>query len=191
MRWRKVVTPGTKFGKLTVLKHDNEYHLCRCDCGQEKRVRTDHLIYHKILSCGCSKRPNLIGKTFGEWTVLQKGGVCPGGQRRWVCRCSCGREVEVKTHSLLHQESTRCRQCGGLGILRPNKIMHGKYVGQSTEQKVHRLLSAIETLEKKAPHLLNPCQDIAAVKASLSQKIRINTSVLNQLFGEVDGSCDS
>lgn len=48
---------GKKFGRLTPLYYfhkDNKlwWH-CKCDCGNEKDIRVDHLRYGEIKSCGC------------------------------------------------------------------------------------------------------------------------------------------
>lgn len=53
-----MIDPGTKFGRLTVVKEITErgysrYFLCKCDCGNEKTVRMDHLRHGEIMSCGC------------------------------------------------------------------------------------------------------------------------------------------
>lgn len=34
--------------------------LCRCDCGVEKKVRSDHLIHSRVVSCGCFAREKAI-----------------------------------------------------------------------------------------------------------------------------------
>lgn len=49
---------GSTFGKLTVLKmlptrNKNSYCLCKCECGNEKIIRTDALLKGKTTSCGC------------------------------------------------------------------------------------------------------------------------------------------
>jgi len=45
---------GQRFERLTIIrKSDGRYYLCRCDCGNEKRVRKDHLVGGKTRSCGC------------------------------------------------------------------------------------------------------------------------------------------
>lgn len=46
-------------------------YLCRCDCGQEVRVRRDHLINGTVVSCSCYKAER--GK---EW-------MREVGKRRW------------------------------------------------------------------------------------------------------------
>jgi hypothetical protein len=46
---------GKRFGKLTVIERRNEHRawLCRCDCGHEKIVSTNHLLSGSVISCGC------------------------------------------------------------------------------------------------------------------------------------------
>jgi len=50
---------GKRFGRLIVLRRDGIVHrvspawMCRCDCGNEKRVAGDHLRKGAIVSCGC------------------------------------------------------------------------------------------------------------------------------------------
>lgn len=53
---------GEKIGKLTVLKRDNSkphengqfaYWICRCECGNIKSIRGDHLRDKTTQSCGC------------------------------------------------------------------------------------------------------------------------------------------
>lgn len=47
---------------------------------------------------------DLTGKKFNEWTVLGFA----GGDRKWVCRCSCGRYKIVAAYSLTSGSSTSC-----------------------------------------------------------------------------------
>lgn len=50
---------GQRFGHLTVLKkldeRENRYvvWLCRCDCGNEIKVNTRHLMRGTVKDCGC------------------------------------------------------------------------------------------------------------------------------------------
>lgn len=51
---------GLRFQRLLVVdrsavkaKSRKIYWVCRCDCGEEKVVRSDHLLSGKIRSCGC------------------------------------------------------------------------------------------------------------------------------------------
>ncbi|RKV79678.1 MAG: hypothetical protein D8H99_49175 [Streptococcus sp.] len=52
---------NTKFGRLLALNTFERrkryiYWLCKCDCGNEKYIRSDHLRYGKITSCGCFEK---------------------------------------------------------------------------------------------------------------------------------------
>ena len=55
---RKVII-GSKYNNLTVLAQVGaRYYLCRCDCGKEKNIRTDHFRNGKTMSCGCVGQAN-------------------------------------------------------------------------------------------------------------------------------------
>lgn len=60
---------GQRFGRLTVLEYAGYQKgvmwKCRCDCGQEKIVRSDHLRYGKTVSCGCYRNTVSV-KVTGE-----------------------------------------------------------------------------------------------------------------------------
>lgn len=54
---------GQRFGRLVVLGKSNEKNkssgskwICKCDCGQETIVRSDHLRKGSTQSCGCWER---------------------------------------------------------------------------------------------------------------------------------------
>ena len=47
---------GRTFGRLRVLRSLGYDCLCRCVCGNRKRVHASNLTLHKIRSCGCLRR---------------------------------------------------------------------------------------------------------------------------------------
>lgn len=55
----KVDLRGQRFGRLTVIREDASRRngsvmwLCRCDCGNEVLVRSNHLKRGGVMSCGC------------------------------------------------------------------------------------------------------------------------------------------
>ena len=49
-----------QFHYLTVLKKEGMSWVCRCRCGNETSVRTDHLKSGRVKSCGCYRREQLI-----------------------------------------------------------------------------------------------------------------------------------
>lgn len=62
---KKYIQVGEKYGLLTVIEPyiyndgKHSWHKCKCDCGNIKNVRSDHLKNGNISSCGCMK-------SFGE-----------------------------------------------------------------------------------------------------------------------------
>lgn len=82
---RKDIAPGTRFGKLEVIKRTEEkkhkcyMYLCKCDCGEEKLFRSDMLRSGEVNSCGCLHdhlfRTNVkkaYAKNFVEGTNIPK-----------------------------------------------------------------------------------------------------------------------
>lgn len=55
---KKIDITGKTFGRLTVTEKNCQkgkyiYWYCLCSCGQTKMIRSDHIRYGKIKSCGC------------------------------------------------------------------------------------------------------------------------------------------
>jgi hypothetical protein len=64
-RGKSKINKGDQFSKLLVISNTvkitktaikRNYYLCRCECGEEKQVRADHLKNGSIKSCGCLHR---------------------------------------------------------------------------------------------------------------------------------------
>lgn len=109
---------GRRYGKLEVVSLSHKtgkriYWQCKCDCGKEKAIRADALRGGATRSCGCSNRLNIIGQTFGYLTVIKEvpAQKSPSGQahRRYLCKCSCGKET-VTTGG--HLASGHAKSCG-------------------------------------------------------------------------------
>ncbi len=90
-------------------------YLCRCDCGTERYVLERSLRYGGSKSCGCLTRQraretnmhHLEGQTFGDLCVLKQAEGRYDGVR-WLCVCSCGREIEVAGTQLVTGKKTHC-----------------------------------------------------------------------------------
>lgn len=54
---------------------------------------------------------DLVGKVFGQWTVLSIGETV-GYRVKWICKCSCGNIKHVQQAHLIAGNSTKCRNCG-------------------------------------------------------------------------------
>lgn len=55
------------------------------------------------------RRIELVGRTFGHWTVLSFAGGAP--QSKWNCRCACGTIRAVAGVNLRSGHSTSCGKC--------------------------------------------------------------------------------
>ena len=86
---------GLPFGYYTAIRQDGcnskgvPYWLCRCRCGNEKRVRVDHLLSGSTKSCGCLQRERRT--THGCWhktwyevyhSMMQRCGHLKGASER-------------------------------------------------------------------------------------------------------------
>lgn len=98
---------GQTFGELTALRHLG-YGIweCQCSCGNIIQVRGFDLEHHNIISCGHNKTKlkDMIGKKYGEWTVLGLSDK----KRYLTCRCECGTVKDVAAYSLISGKSTNC-----------------------------------------------------------------------------------
>ena len=116
----KEIKKGDKFGEWTVLEPNSSpgKSWCRCSCGKEKEVKNWYLKNGGSKSCGHTRvnRSNktkyaktdsrVLGKTFGELTPLKR--VNTSGRARYLCKCSCGREVVVYAVNLEHGRQKSC-----------------------------------------------------------------------------------
>lgn len=124
-----IITPGSRFGKLTVISANGNDVLCRCDCGNEKIIYKYSLIKGHSNSCGClltGRKPIPIasGTRFGRLTVIS----CEGSKA--LCRCDCGNEVTVQKYSLLNGNNKSCG-CSPKGR-KPVPIVPGTRFGKLT-----------------------------------------------------------
>ena len=119
---------GLIFGKLTILeyagcnnpekKRKGHKWLCSCQCGNQVTVTTAALKKsgNPTYSCGCDKKMDLMGQTFGKLTVLEYAGCrfYPENNNRchlWLCQCECGKQTTV-TIGNLRNTIKPVRSCG-------------------------------------------------------------------------------
>ena len=77
---KKLELTGQRFGKLTALSPaenigNKTTWLCRCDCGRETVVKTQHLRSGHTKSCGCQNGPGgprtALGLTYIDGTCIE------------------------------------------------------------------------------------------------------------------------
>lgn len=75
---------GKKYGKLTILKEERDdrnfiFYLCKCECGNEKKVYRSNLISGKTKSCGCDyKVSNQRFKKFNSYIIIKEKNIVIG-----------------------------------------------------------------------------------------------------------------
>lgn len=113
---------GMKFGRLTVMRflygnaRGRNYWLCKCQCGQEKKVQQNNL-GRSANSCGCSRQGensrrfiNLVGQSSGKLRVIKLQGF-KSHRTYWVCECDCGKYVTVDG---CHLKNGHTKSCGSV-----------------------------------------------------------------------------
>jgi len=111
---------GQRFDKLVVIERVKSTKrtrwLCKCDCGNMIDVDASNLKRTDIRhSCGCAKKEalsgrylqDITGQSFGRLSAIKC--VEHGSQNtKWLCKCSCGKEVVVLYGSLVHGTTKSC-----------------------------------------------------------------------------------
>lgn len=124
---RTIDLTGKHFGKLTVIEKDIEksnkhriYWLCQCECGNTVSVYGVNLRNGRTQSCGCLRKEHapikdMLNKTFGKLTVLNRDNDKIGKDAYWICKCECGNIVSVMGKSLRtgHTQSCGCLKSKG------------------------------------------------------------------------------
>lgn len=107
---------GQQFGELTVVEKTNQrLHgevawKCKCSCGKEILVRGYSLKSGATTSCHdpIHTEMNMIGKTFGQLTIIHRVGEIGNKSPKWLCKCTCGNEVVKTTYALKHGKEQNC-----------------------------------------------------------------------------------
>ena len=124
---------GQKFGMMTALSRavndpaGKARWLCRCDCGNEKVMRVEHLRKKgAVPNCGCFTHEQWVknstkevrlrdpkefiepGMEIGNLTVIGEAAPGPRGGKMWRCRCGCGREIDANESALKIRNILSC-----------------------------------------------------------------------------------
>ncbi len=102
---------GERFGKLVVVGPSSEIKygchtvLCQCDCGETVSVPPARLWNGQQKSCGYGRGKRtmpseMIGKKFGDLTVLELTDHLIHKTRTYLCRCDCGNLTYVLPSNL-------------------------------------------------------------------------------------------
>lgn len=83
------------------------YYKVLCPCGEVFNVKRFRYNNGKVLCNKCSRRVDLVGKKFGQLTVVESLGS--DGKNGWhLCQCSCSEFTKVMTRNLKVIKSCGC-----------------------------------------------------------------------------------
>lgn len=112
---------GQKFGHLTAIRptddNDNKRSIiwyCECDCGGHAYASASMLKSGARIKCDDHEINTMIGKQFGELTVLRYDKTV-NKKRYYYCRCSCGRYCSVHGTSLKNGSTQSCGHLNSIG----------------------------------------------------------------------------
>lgn len=95
------------FGDFKVIEYlGKKRYLIKClICDEEKEIATNNLKKHIGVTCSLKnpKRTIKPGDTFGEWEVLEYS-----GDKKYLCKCSCGNIKNVHRNNLMNNSQTSC-----------------------------------------------------------------------------------
>lgn len=105
---------GMVFGKLKVksFSHTDKNALwnCVCECGKTKKIRANYLKNGISKSCGCLRESegDLSGQRFGNLVVKSFSHRDENYRNWWLCRCDCGNEKIMLSHSFKRGITKTC-----------------------------------------------------------------------------------
>ncbi len=101
-----------RFGKLTCLEKSEKkrYWICKCDCGNTKEIRDNHLTLGLTKTCCECVIFELPGKKVNKLKVIE---YVSGGSRhrKFRCICDCGNETTTSGHLLMNGYVHSCGKC--------------------------------------------------------------------------------
>ncbi len=110
---------GNTYNNLTIVdyvgsRQRKQLHKALCSCGNEIIAFGFDIQNGKRKRCSMEcPELLLIGKKFGDWTVLSIDKDRPErkGFRFYECECICGKKQSVRSANLLSDKSHGCRSC--------------------------------------------------------------------------------
>jgi len=103
---------------------------CRCKrCGRIKPFTTEALLRKRNKACGCAAKHDLIGKRFGNLTVIDRVPGLAGKDVIWKCLCDCTNICYRRTGNLLTQLKNphSCGLCRRKYKTQDEVILGGRY----------------------------------------------------------------
>ncbi len=133
---KKIDYTNKIFQLLKVVEYDIEKQAwkCVCDCGTVKYYTSAQLQKNKPQSCGCLKSKNLVGKTFGRLTAIEKTEKRDSNHNvYYLCECNC-KDANKNTKLITAHDLNAgfVKSCGCL--LDESSVKIGKAIGEKTKE---------------------------------------------------------
>lgn len=90
------------------------------------------LVRYKI-----QEKHNLLGKTFGNLTVISLDPKIHKNHRLWLCKCICGGEILKTGQHLVGYKNNGCKQCHGRRMSE-NSTTHGFAAKRGTLRRLYQ-----------------------------------------------------
>lgn len=139
---------GKTFGDWEVLEYvGNQYWLCKCSCGEERKVHSWTLRVGKSTCCGSpvhKLQHDLKDKRFG--LIVAKEYL---GNGVWKCECDCGNTINILGTNLVNRST---HSCGCATASMKNIAMlerYGDVSWKKIEQNSQRELWQIQAVNTK------------------------------------------
>ena len=200
-----------KFGKLTVgkeyryVKNGNSKKvewLCTCDCGKTLWVKSHSLVLGNTDSCGCSRIKNISGQVFGKLTVTSDYRIKNNGKKsraEWLCNCSCGKSIWVKSDSLKNGNTKSCgcfrleKSRIGYGESSKNRVLR-RYKSDAKRRGLEFNISKesfFEITSKNCSYCNKVPSNIQNDKESYGEFVYTGIDRIDNKKGYIDGNCIS
>ena len=184
--WTKAI--GQKFGKLTVIDIKKEGYeviaICKCDCGNIKRMRYRALKKNANPSCGCDKKAaakynldDLIGQKYSQLTI--KSAIRNERSELYVdAECECGNVIHTRYRNLTTGHTKTCGKCKMIDL----STLIGQKFGKLT------VINAYRNKEKIMVKAICDCgtekEDILLLADVRKQQLMVNQKLDYIKFGE-------
>jgi hypothetical protein len=104
---------GKKFNKLTAIRHvatrlGRQKWLFKCDCGTEKVLGRKTVESNSTKSCGCLRKEDHTGKTFGKLTAIKFEYQNKRGAAMWLFKCECGNTITFRASDVKRGQYKSC-----------------------------------------------------------------------------------
>lgn len=133
---------GKVFGRLTAFSiYDKEKWNCICECGNKKKIITDHLVSGHTKSCGCMAKENKLYNNDWEYSA----------RAIWKCRYFDGGLTFEEFYKFSQQN---CFYCDERPISLYNKSKYDKRASKKAKLNKYFIYNGLDRLNNDEKHIV-------------------------------------